>query len=359
MNFGKELLFFFSALGTFNAVVLGIYFFLLAKKKYLTNYLLGAMILAYSIRTGTMVFVYFDAAIPKIYLQFGLSACLFIGPLLYLFLKAAVLGTDTMKMSWKILLYGYLAFVLVIGIAFPYQNYVVFWNIYLAHIIYAQWLFFIVLSGYVLKEKISKFFKREEKTTAQESWLLMIYAANTLIFTFYLLSLFRTAFTSCLNGSIVFSFMLYLAISMLLYRRKTDDLFQFVPAGKPGNRKMDNGLVAELSEKLKLAMTRQKVFKDADLKLSGLSKMLGISPHQLSQFLNEHLENNFTTYINSYRIQEACEIISTGSRLTLESIGYEVGFNSKSTFFTAFKKHTSMTPLSYQQHSLQPVSSDL
>ncbi|PTT07202.1 DNA-binding protein, partial [Flavobacterium sp. HMWF030] len=39
-------------------------------------------------------------------------------------------------------------------------------------------------------------------------------------------------------------------------------------------------------------------------------------------------------------------------KLTLESVGYDVGFNSKSTFFSAFKKHTGTTPLNYQQQAL-------
>lgn len=358
MNFGNELIFFFSALGTFNAVILSIYFLLLAQKKYLTNYLLGGLILAYSIRTGTMVFVYFDATIPKIILQTGLSACLFIGPLLYLFVKAATLGTNTMKKSWKVLLYSHLAFILIVGIVFPYQNYVVFWDRYIVYMIYTQWMIFMILTGYTMRGRISKFFKSREKITVQEGWLLMIYSANVLIFTFYALSILRTPYTSCLNGSIVFSFMLYLAISILLYHKKTDDLLNFLPE-KTTAKKLEPVLAAGLTKKLALVMSQQKAFTDPDLKLSGLSKMLNVSPHQLSQLLNEHLENNFTTYINSYRIEEACSMITTDNRLTLEAIGYEVGFNSKSTFFTAFKKHTGMTPLSYQQQGIRLVSSDL
>jgi AraC-like DNA-binding protein len=358
MDFGKQLLFFFSALGTFNAVILGIYFFLLVKKKYLTNQLLGALILAYSVRTGTMVFVYFDASIPRIYLQLGLSACFFIGPLVYLFLKAATLGTNTMKRSWKVLLAAHLAFVLLIGIFFPYQQNEVFWNRYVVYSIYAQWLFFIVLSGHLMKDRIAKLFRGTEKTTGQEGWLLMIYVANLLIFTFYLLSIFRTPYTSCLNGSLVFTFMLYLAISILLYRKKTDHLFNFLPE-KVNPRKIDAGVAKELGDKLEHAMAIEKVFIDADLKLSGLAKTLNVSPHQLSQFLNDNLDNNFTSYVNSYRIEAACTMLINENKLTLEAVGYEVGFNSKSTFFTAFKKHTGLTPLSYQQQALRSLSSDL
>jgi len=358
MNFGNELIFFFSALGTFNAVILSIYFFLLAKKKYLTNYFLGSLIFAYSIRTGTMVFVYFDATIPRIYLQIGLSACLFIGPLLYFFLKAAILGTNSMKRSWKILLSAHLAFVVIVGLSFPYQQYEIFWNQYLVYIIYAQWLLFIMLSSHILWDKIAKLFKSKEKLSGQEGWLVMIYFANVLIFSFYLLSILRTPYTSCLNGSIVFSFMLYLIVSILLYRKNTDDLFNFIPE-KVNTRIMEAALANELIQKMEQIMSQQKVFRNPDLKLGGLAKLLNVSSHQLSQLLNENLENNFTTYVNSYRIEEACSMLLTDNRLTLEAVGYEVGFNSKSTFFTAFKKHVGMTPLSYQQQAVRSLGSDL
>jgi len=186
----------------------------------------------------------------------------------------------------------------------------------------------------------------------------MIYVANLLIFTFYLLSIFRTPYTSCLNGSLVFTFMLYLAISILVYRKETDHLFNFLPE-KVNPRKIDAGVAKELGDKLEHAMAIEKVFIDADLKLSGLAKTLNVSPHQLSQFLNDNLDNNFTSYVNSYRIEAACTMLINENKLTLEAVGYEVGFNSKSTFFTAFKKHTGLTPLSYQQQALRSLSSDL
>jgi AraC-like DNA-binding protein len=74
-----------------------------------------------------------------------------------------------------------------------------------------------------------------------------------------------------------------------------------------------------------------------------------MSAHQLSQLLNDNLGKSFSTYINEYRINEACQKIEIGSFLKIEEIGYEVGFNSKSTFFSTFKKIKNTTPLLYKQ----------
>jgi len=93
----------------------------------------------------------------------------------------------------------------------------------------------------------------------------------------------------------------------------------------------------------------EELYKNPNLKLSDLALKMNISAHQLSQLLNDNLGKSFSTYINEYRINEACEKIENGSYLKIEEIGYEVGFNSKSTFFSTFKKIMSTTPLLYKQ----------
>ncbi|MEG1022929.1 MAG: AraC family transcriptional regulator, partial [Flavobacterium sp.] len=67
MDTGKELLFFFSALGAFNGIILSLYFFFFTKKKYLTNYFLGMLLFALSVRIAKSVFVYFHPELPKLY----------------------------------------------------------------------------------------------------------------------------------------------------------------------------------------------------------------------------------------------------------------------------------------------------
>lgn len=96
-------------------------------------------------------------------------------------------------------------------------------------------------------------------------------------------------------------------------------------------------------------MTEKELFKDPNLKVNELAKEISISGHQLSQLLNNKIEKNFTLFVNEYRINEACKMLSTNTNLSIEGIGNEVGFNSKSTFFTAFKKIKGTTPSVYQQ----------
>jgi len=71
--------------------------------------------------------------------------------------------------------------------------------------------------------------------------------------------------------------------------------------------------------------------------------------------VNQFSEKNFSDYINSLRVDEAKKLLKNADfeAYTIVAIGLECGFNSKSTFYTAFKKFTGQTPTAYRkQHSL-------
>lgn len=105
-----------------------------------------------------------------------------------------------------------------------------------------------------------------------------------------------------------------------------------------------------LHDQLIQLMESKKPFTESDLKLGQLAQKLKTSPNHLSQVVNENCRQNFFDFVNRYRIEEAKRLIadSTSQNLTILSIAYDVGFNSKSAFNTAFKKHADMTPSQYR-----------
>lgn len=352
MDTGKELLFFFSALGAFNGIILSIYFFFFTKKKYLTNYFLGMLLFALSVRIAKSVFVYFDPELPKLYLQLGLTACFFIGPCLYYFLKSAVDEVTILPKSWKLTLLFWGILIAAVGIVYPYKTYPELWGTYFIRTIYFQWFVYILFSAFTIRNILKKIISIKEKITPAEMWFGMLFLANFLLFLFYFLAIMGARAAVYIGGAVVFSFILYLIISILLYRKRTDDLF-LLYGQKASGKKMEESEAALLLEKLQNKMIEKSLYKNANLSLQDLSKELNVTPHQLSQFLNNNLGKNFTSYVNELRINEACIIIRSNDKLTLESVGYDVGFNSKSTFFAVFKKHTGTTPLNYQIQALQ------
>lgn len=104
--------------------------------------------------------------------------------------------------------------------------------------------------------------------------------------------------------------------------------------------------------KLKQYMTEEKPFLDPSLTIQDVSKGIAIPVRDLSLLINHKLEQHFYDFVNTYRIENAMSILKddTKSKVTILEILYEVGFNSKSSFNTAFKKHTGDTPTSYRKN---------
>ncbi|PKL37494.1 MAG: hypothetical protein CVV44_14180 [Spirochaetae bacterium HGW-Spirochaetae-1] len=116
-------------------------------------------------------------------------------------------------------------------------------------------------------------------------------------------------------------------------------------------RSLIKGLdVDVLKSRLKDLMEVDKVYCDEDLSLKRLADMLSLTPHQLSEFLNKHLDINFNYYINRYRIDEAVNLMQTQPERSITSICYSVGFNSKSAFYEAFTKFIGMSPARYRKN---------
>jgi AraC-like DNA-binding protein len=97
-------------------------------------------------------------------------------------------------------------------------------------------------------------------------------------------------------------------------------------------------------------MKTEKPFTDGDLTIQKLAEKLSIPPNHLSQTINERLGQTFSDFINSYRVEEAKRKLldPASSHLSVLGIAEEVGFNSKSSFNSVFKKHTNMTPSEFR-----------
>ena len=102
--------------------------------------------------------------------------------------------------------------------------------------------------------------------------------------------------------------------------------------------------------KLEELMHGQKVFRNPHLSLVSVAEMLGISASYLSSLVNAIRQESFIDYVNGYRVEEVKTNLRSlyYKRYTILSVGLEAGFNSKSTFYTAFKKYTGVSPSDYR-----------
>ncbi|MBN2038761.1 MAG: AraC family transcriptional regulator [Spirochaetes bacterium] len=111
--------------------------------------------------------------------------------------------------------------------------------------------------------------------------------------------------------------------------------------------------LSQLDKQLKTVMEKEKFYCDEDLTLKRLSDALDITPHQLSEFLNEHHKKNFKHFVNSYRIEEAKEQLQEQPDRNALTIALAVGFNSYTTFHTTFKKEVGQSPNDFRRSILK------
>lgn len=107
----------------------------------------------------------------------------------------------------------------------------------------------------------------------------------------------------------------------------------------------------EIFEKAQQLLKQEKAFKDPELKLTDLAAKIKEPPYLLSHSINQQTGKTFNDFINQRRVDEATDLITDGNyeHLTLEAIGYEVGFNSRSSFYSAFRKIKKSTPAAFKK----------
>ena len=103
-------------------------------------------------------------------------------------------------------------------------------------------------------------------------------------------------------------------------------------------------------QKLQIYLAEQKPYLENDLTLPKLAQRLSVSPHHLSQVLNDRLNQSFFDWLATCRVEEAKKLLmdTALSHLKIDEIAERVGYNSTSAFHTAFKRITGKTPAQFR-----------
>lgn len=111
----------------------------------------------------------------------------------------------------------------------------------------------------------------------------------------------------------------------------------------------------DLLGRLMQAMEKEQAFLNSHLSLPDLASKLDCSINHLSQAINEGHGVSFFDFINRYRVEEATAILARQEQTdpSILDVALEVGFNSTSTFYSAFKKTTGQTPAQFRREALK------
>ena len=293
-------------------------------------------------------------------------------PLLFLYVRALCYRQFRLrpKHLWHLLpglimaVYGtlyVLAFARPEATAFVWARRVRFWDPFWAGN-FTQILAY--LSAMVMTVRTYRRRLREEFSSVEKwdlTWLTYLFAVLTLHWIFVvtrgtlgLAHVTLPTFTALLD---LFSITIFLVFTTMLVVRGLGQLKLLAGLDERPRyaaAALESNDLARLAEQLTAYMQSEKPHLRPSLTLGDLSEGLAVPTWQLSQVINRTFHQNFFNYVNGYRIEEAKARLQNPAhqRVTILEILLDVGFNSKSTFNEAFKRHTGMTPSRFKQLNL-------
>ena len=119
---------------------------------------------------------------------------------------------------------------------------------------------------------------------------------------------------------------------------------------KPSKTTIDENKIEETVKRIISLMENEKIYQETELTLQQLADKLQLPSYQVSQVINDGLKKSFYDLVNGYRVEKAKNLLLDPKSInyTVLSVGFEAGFNSKTTFNTVFKKFTGSTPTEYR-----------
>ncbi len=229
-----------------------------------------------------------------------------------------------------------------------------------------------VFSLYVFTQCFFLVFKKEKLYAAfldydDVRWIKIFMVLGVAVVGIWLTALSLRAQLGFQDGSIYFP--LRLATSVLLYWIGYQGLYRYsivqervqlrrTIRHKAPARSVTHGAVrpgldekhAEEFANIRDHLIKEQRYLDPLLSLNTLAGEVSVSPGHLSRLINTHGQRNFTDFINALRVEQAKTILLDPEfeNYTIAAIGLECGFNSKSTFYSAFKKFTSQSPTAFR-----------
>lgn len=336
MNIPIEILLLTSGIGVVQSALFSVYLFTLRKGRQLTNVLLAFLLLAFAIRmTKSVTYIFADGHdVPQLLQNFGYSANLAILPLLWLYLKAFLHkeyayqwqkdGLHLLPACAGILLSPFLT-------SYFWMNLHGYTISLLAMGIYLPFCFLMIYRNFTKLNSQSRI------------WIIALSVGITIVWIGYTAN-FVLHLVPYITAPVMFSCVIYFMTYLALQHHN-----MHAPKNHTGG--FSSSEVDRCFDKLNHVMVDQLLYKDPALTLPKAARQVGVSTHVLSATINSKAEQNFSDYINSYRIKEARRMLKdpANSHQKIAAIAFETGFNSLSSFNAAFKKATSMTPSEYRR----------
>jgi AraC-like DNA-binding protein len=351
-----------SIIAIFQAILMG-FFFLQNKKSPRTgNYIFSSMLFAFSLISACSLLLTFDgikfnATYPK-YIFIVSNFSFLIGPLLFFYIQSLLQDSFSFKAGYWI---HFIPFVIAIGysiILMQQQERFLIWQypkrIYFGGAILIQNLLYFIFSleilhsnGLSLKTFLSYI------SDLKLAWV-RFFISGFIVLWLVQLQLF-VGWDVLQNPSwCPYATSLYLLIAFVFFNgiiyialKKPETFSQGQKYQHSVLKKSDK---EQYIEKLMILINQDRVFLKPSISLIEIAKRLDIAPCYISQIINETFQQNFRDFINKYRIEESKRLLAQpNQQFNILGIAQEAGFNSKSAFNSAFKRHSGITPKEFKK----------
>lgn len=154
--------------------------------------------------------------------------------------------------------------------------------------------------------------------------------------------------------------LIYLISFYGLYQKKIE--IQTEPDSRSDTVSYKNSILSSetkqaIREKIITYIEKEKAYLNPNLNMDLLSEAINYPKYQITEVLNVEIGKNFFQFVNFYRIEEVKKKLQEPKlKYSIEAIGYECGFNSKSSFYTVFKNLTGITPVAFRKAILEHTS---
>jgi AraC-like DNA-binding protein len=320
-------------LGVFQSLLLGLYFLSNARGNK-SNLFLGLGLVLIGVRSAKSTLYIFDADVSEVVYNIGFAAHAAIGPALLLFVR-----TLMKDKSWKsISIFHFIpsTAIIIFSIWLTLDN---FW--YKGG--YGALLYYTVLYiGLYTLEFYKGFKSKQFKTGRSLSWIIVLLGTVS-VFQLGYFSNYILAITPYTAAPVLYSIALYF-ITFAVLKNKSE--INIEPKPKYQNLRISDELLEDFKARILATMETNRPYLDTNFSLQKLSALTAIPQHQLSHTFSAAFNQNFTNFVNSYRIEESKRILRDPHKdyLSIAGIAYECGFNSLSSFNVSFKKNIGVTP---------------
>lgn len=292
------------------------------------------------------------------------NSFLLFNPALYFYIQSLVQGDFKLKWIYLLHLLPYLVFettVYVLKIPLTVEailnrsgSYI--FSILFISVMFASWFYYII-SSTSLVHRYRKNLQNEFSNIGDNNSLIWIIFLLWFYVTFCVTIISFGSYSYFTGSKMILSYNInYSVLLVLVYilgfyglrQRKIYENNEIETPEKYKNSLLSKEKKSEIKKDLIQYFDQEKPYLNPDLNMHKLSIDLNIPKHQITEVLNTEIEMNFFLFVNTYRIESAKKALLKKSKyFSIEAIGYDCGFNSKSSFFTTFKKLTDLTPLQY------------